>query len=726
MAAEENPKEENPLEELQEPSEDDNSSIYSSSCASASWSMGTDQAASATGGTGDDTTPLSPASGRTRSASFSSVNSNTSASTRRRRSSGKASKAVKQKGRSRAVSLGNSHDHLYVVHDDEDEDYQEENNDHDNPKEMVIGQENDNEEDDYCMHPVSQYTHRNKQTKKGRPRSNSMPEHSASKNYNAMNKYKGNTSGNKKKKGSQPQQQTMMSSSSPNPNKQQPKMMSHNGTTDTAAAANPFILGDQHGLLCCRTQFFKGHCHHSNASSCSGLGSANSSKKNKTKSSSATKAAACSRYIHHDGVDHHDDLHLRRDQMISLCQIIKPSKNPATKDNPDTESDYHTTRIEQELFLSQQASVDALPEALQETDPDAMEMLYHARFPIWESPSPQHDNAADAALPEESLTTITTSQRICRQLQDCNINLASITYASLGGILVYDRNRDGWLLPSCSSSSSGEKEESDLMFWACVTSMEQQQEETGNHNSNNNHISTLDNSTNVGPSTPVITTTTTTPRDIWMRRRQESIGSEYSQDDLRDIALVLPAIVLEHVLTFLPDAAVAIVSQVCRSWNREIGQNSPSLWQYLLERHDWPLPEEGVGGGAVLSTTAAAATTTSAESTGYTGATSSTGSEPSDDFLSASIRATTKTELYRTAFVGHYTMVRNARAIKAGLAAILKNKKQSGADCEREMAYQDFSCRRHAPAMGNECAKLQIWSESRVLAGMKIRMKFVP
>jgi hypothetical protein len=70
--------------------------------------------------------------------------------------------------------------------------------------------------------------------------------------------------------------------------------------------------------------------------------------------------------------------------------------------------------------------------------------------------------------------------------------------------------------------------------------------------------------------------------------RKVSIARDVEDNDM--ILLHLPGAVLEHVLTFLPDAAVASLSRVCKSWHLEIGQHSPHLWRHLLERRNWPLP----------------------------------------------------------------------------------------------------------------------------------------
>jgi hypothetical protein len=130
--------------------------------------------------------------------------------------------------------------------------------------------------------------------------------------------------------------------------------------------------------------------------------------------------------------------------------------------------------------------------------------------------------------------------------------------------------------------------------------------------------------------------------------------------------LHLPGAVLEHVLTFLPDAAVASLSRVCKSWHVEIGQHSPHLWRHLLKRRNWPLP------------------TTS----------------------------THDTMEYRQEFLRHYSVTRDIQALTTGMWALTTNKQVP----KKELSYQDFSTRKYAPSYQNACVAVQVWSPSRVLA----------
>ena len=145
--------------------------------------------------------------------------------------------------------------------------------------------------------------------------------------------------------------------------------------------------------------------------------------------------------------------------------------------------------------------------------------------------------------------------------------------------------------------------------------------------------------------------------------RKLSIASDVEDNE---VMLHLPGAVMEHILTFLPDVAVASISRVCKSWYVEIGQHSPHLWRHLLERRNWPLP------------------TTS----------------------------TYNAVEYRQEFLQHYLVTRDIQALTAGLSALTTNKQVP----KKELSYQDFSTRKHAPSYQNSCVALQVWSPSRVLA----------
>ena len=72
-------------------------------------------------------------------------------------------------------------------------------------------------------------------------------------------------------------------------------------------------------------------------------------------------------------------------------------------------------------------------------------------------------------------------------------------------------------------------------------------------------------------------------------RRKESI----SVTNECDFSL-LPAAILENILTFSEDKSVSVCRRVCKRWNHEIGTQSPNLWLHLLERHGWSVPTDNV------------------------------------------------------------------------------------------------------------------------------------
>lgn len=145
-----------------------------------------------------------------------------------------------------------------------------------------------------------------------------------------------------------------------------------------------------------------------------------------------------------------------------------------------------------------------------------------------------------------------------------------------------------------------------------------------------------------------------------------------------DHVVLLPAPVLEYVLTFLEDPAVASMSMVCSSWNQEIGKQSSNLWSFLLNRRSWPIPEV-------------------------------TGGNDRDDTLPT----------LREAFISHYVAVRDMNAIKAGIHRLLSSTSAARSKAslnDREGCYRSFDSLRGAPQEQNPCIALKVWSPNRVLA----------
>jgi len=158
------------------------------------------------------------------------------------------------------------------------------------------------------------------------------------------------------------------------------------------------------------------------------------------------------------------------------------------------------------------------------------------------------------------------------------------------------------------------------------------------------------------------------------------LKTESSDDHTASAALLaqqLPAAVLENILLFLPDGAVAVANQVCRGW-AEAGKTSPNLWRCLHERRGWLLP---------LNFQAKEAT------------------RPEMDALSS-------TQAIRAQFVQHYTVARDLRAIQLALQGLLTKKPTE----EKEMTYQSYASRRGAPQSPNRCVGVRVWGPNRILA----------
>ncbi|KAL7563658.1 hypothetical protein ACA910_013394 [Epithemia clementina (nom. ined.)] len=202
------------------------------------------------------------------------------------------------------------------------------------------------------------------------------------------------------------------------------------------------------------------------------------------------------------------------------------------------------------------------------------------------------------------------------------------------------------------------------------------------------------------------------------RSRQNSIAENHDEELHQ-----FPGAVLIHILTFLPDAAVAMCCQVCRAWNNEIGKiRSPHLWLHLLKRRNWSAPPTLTE----PSTTATVNHTTMSSNPG------------------GAISATTASEIQRqedyavecrTLFQNHYAIVRDVRALASAVPSILStatslhnNNNSSrqfvGAAAaatnslnEKEVAFQAFASRKFTPNESDTCIALQQWSPNHILAG---------
>jgi hypothetical protein len=242
-------------------------------------------------------------------------------------------------------------------------------------------------------------------------------------------------------------------------------------------------------------------------------------------------------------------------------------------------------------------------------DPDAMEMVYYFLH-------------ASKELRKESDCSI--AKGLMESLVEKQIGIATIVYAALDDVLIFDRNREGVIL-------------SDRDF--LITAL----------------------------------------GDESVGLRRISVGSE-GDDGIDQDLFFLPGPVLEYILTFLPDSAVAVASQVCKSWHFEIGQNSPNLWRHLLERREWPLPE-------LLN--------------------------DSDDSVVPGFNTEDTTHrLFRGAFLQHYAVLRDVVAVQSAVGALSMKRVVR----EKEMTYQDFSTRNGAPTFPNRCTSVHVWGPNRILA----------
>lgn len=204
-------------------------------------------------------------------------------------------------------------------------------------------------------------------------------------------------------------------------------------------------------------------------------------------------------------------------------------------------------------------------------------------------------------------------------LAKISVPLASVAFVSLNRVLVFDRYRDG----------------------TCVSDEQLQSAAMG-------------------------------PDASQSRDRRISIGSESDTPDGNRYLFDLPGNILEHLLKFLPDEAVASAAQVCKSWDREIGKNpSPNLWLHLLERRGWPIPAE----------------------------------EEDEEPPSA------RSDRYRKKFLGHYSVLRDCSALQRATDAIGKR----NVVAETEFCYQDFSRHNGAPHASNSCVAVKCWSSEKVL-----------
>jgi hypothetical protein len=329
-----------------------------------------------------------------------------------------------------------------------------------------------------------------------------------------------------------------------------------------------------------------------------------------------------------------------------------------------------------QLQLSDTALLATLPDELAFTDPDGMEMLYYLPVNL-----PNKNNSNDGV--EDDKDKINDNDKISDEIAQVfssgGIPLSSMTYVVINETLVYDRFRDGLLLS-----------EEELALAVVV-----------------NHVADVG-----GGSADAKPQQVQQQQQHNSTRRTTSIGSEGDDDDdpvstlSEDVLVSLPGCILEHILTYSPDQTVTAASRVCKSWYFEIGQNSPNLWKHLLERHAWPFPS--------YNNTADEITTSAATNTEQ-----AAGKEEEDGKALELTSVSPQQLIYREAFLQHYSAVRDATAIKSAVTALTSNKRGSTMHKQqeqKEMTFQDFSTRKHAPSEPNYCLAMRVWSPTRVLA----------
>lgn len=157
-----------------------------------------------------------------------------------------------------------------------------------------------------------------------------------------------------------------------------------------------------------------------------------------------------------------------------------------------------------------------------------------------------------------------------------------------------------------------------------------------------------------------------------------------------DRAIELPSSVLEDILLFLPDSAVALMSSVCKTWNIEIGKQSTNLWRHLLQRRGWPIPD--------------------------------TIDDIMDDEVIDGDQHDTIT-LYRESFLAHYAALRDIKALASGADDLLAGGGSSTSSTTKDswktgpqFALQNFAAVEGSPPYGSHCLAIQVWSPNHILA----------
>lgn len=254
----------------------------------------------------------------------------------------------------------------------------------------------------------------------------------------------------------------------------------------------------------------------------------------------------------------------------TLAEVLKKNESGGSK-------------AEKILALSEAALPEAQEEESMATeDSRAMDMVY------------------DIVLPSQSGKG-SISEYITGILSQKGCSIGSIVYLTFNGVLLFDRYRDGLVIP-----------ENDLR--GCLS-------------------------------------------------RGKRHGASFKNNS--DMWKALPGSVLEYVLIFLSEREIATMSSVCQMWNAEIGK-SPNLWRHFLQRRNWPFD--------------------------------SNGEEDTDVSL-------------RSAFMSHYSAVRDMKAIQEGIAEIMTKTTSK----RKESFSRSLESLREPPNTFTFCRSVEIWSPNHVL-----------
>jgi hypothetical protein len=302
-------------------------------------------------------------------------------------------------------------------------------------------------------------------------------------------------------------------------------------------------------------------------------------------------------------------INLCRSQFFKgKCDSLKSSacRRGVTCSHLHYNSLYHKTLFDvlthEQKELLENTEIHVKNSSIEEVDDGGMEMCYYFSIPMGQQSESEVSNSSSP------------SQILSRALSGKSCSNSSLVYVAYENELIFDRNQTGVLLSELGIVFGGVRRYR---------------------------------------STSVVS--------------EVSVMSEASKD-VEDSLFVanVPIVVLEYILTFLPDNAVACMARVCRAWYVEIGRSSSNLWRYLLDRRQWPHPVTGSDHDA------------------------------------------------ERCFKIHYQVVRDVLALKNALSTLV-NPRRNALE-EIEMVYQSFGSRRTAPAKHNSCVAMQVWSPNEVLA----------